>query len=93
MNTFVRIRDSYAAEEGNNDDLVMGLVLFAWLAAQAYFKDSTNIDIRKILIEEQGLLNEENLTPVGIIDDGRKEEVLVDSGDVWTEKGYLSSTL
>ena len=93
MNTFVRIRDSYAAEEGNNDDLVMGLVLFAWLAAQAYFKDSTNIDIRKILIEEQGLLNEENLTPVGFIDDGRKEEVLVDSGDVWTEKGYLSSTL
>ena len=93
MNTFIRIRDSYAAEEGNNDDLVMGLVLFAWLAAQAYFKDSTNIDIRKILIEEQGLSNEENLTPVGIIDDGRKEEVVVDSGDVWTEKGYLSSVL
>lgn len=93
MNTFVRIRDSYAAEEGNNDDLVMGLVLFAWLAAQSYFKDSTNIDIRKVLLEEQGLSNEENLTPVGFIDDGRKEEVLVDSGDVWTEKGYLSSTL
>ena len=93
MNSFVRIRDSYAAEEGNNDDLVMGLVLFAWLAAQSYFKDSTNIDIRKVLIEEQGLSNEENLTPVGIIDDGRKEEVVVDSGDVWTEKGYLSSVL
>jgi hypothetical protein len=93
MNSFVRIRDSYAAEEGNNDDLVMGLVLFAWLAAQSYFKDSTNIDIRKVLIEEQGLSNEENLTPVGIIDDGRKEEVLVDSGDVWSEKGYLSSVL
>ena len=93
MNTFVRIRDSYAAEEGNNDDLVMGLVLFAWLAAQSYFKDSTNIDIRKVLIEEQGLSNEENLTPVGIIDDGRKEEVLVDSGDVWSEKGYLSLSL
>ena len=93
MNTFVRIRDSYAAEEGNNDDLVMGLVLFAWLAAQSYFKDSTNIDIRRVLLEEQGLSNEENLTPVGIIDDGRKEEVLVDSGDVWSEKGYLSSVL
>lgn len=93
MNTFIRIRDSYAAEEGNNDDLVMGLVLFAWLAAQAYFKDSTNIDIRKILLEEQGLSNEENLTPVGIIDDGQKEEVLVDSGDIWSQKGYLSSVL
>ena len=93
MNTFVRIRDSYAAEEGNHDDLVMGLVLFAWLTAQSYFKDSTNIDIRKVLLEEQNMLGEEELTPVGIIDDGRREEVVVDSGDVWTERGYLTSSL
>ena len=93
MNTFVRVRDSYEAEEGNNDDLVMGLVLFAWLTAQSYFKDSTNIDIRKVLLEEQNLLGEEELTPVGIIDDGRKEEVIVDSGDVWTERGYYTSSL
>ncbi len=93
MNTFVRVRDSYEAEEGNNDDLVMGLVLFAWLTAQSYFKDSTNIDIRKVLLEEQNMLGEEELTPVGIIDDGRKEEVIVDSGDVWTERGYYTSSL
>jgi hypothetical protein len=36
LNTFVRIRDSYQAEEGNNDDLAMGLVLFAWLTAQSH---------------------------------------------------------
>jgi hypothetical protein len=93
MNTFVRVRDSYQAEEGNNDDLVMGLVLFSWLTAQSYFKDSTNIDIRKVLLEEQNLLGEEELTPVGIIDDGRKEEVIIDSGDVWTERGYYTSSL
>ena len=93
MNTFVRVRDSYAAEEGNNDDLVMGLVLFGWLTAQSYFKDSTNIDIRKVLLQENNMYAEEDLAPVGIIDDGRKEEITVDSGDVWTEKGYLSSTL
>jgi hypothetical protein len=93
MNTFVRVRDSYQAEEGNNDDLVMGLVLFAWLSAQSYFKDSTNIDIRKVLLEEQNLLGEEELTPVGFIDDGRQEEVIVDSGDVWTERGYPASSL
>ena len=93
MNTFVRVRDSYSAEEGNNDDLVMGLVLFAWLTAQSYFRDATNIDIRRVLLQEQNMLAEEDLVPVGFIDDGRREEVLVDSGDVWTEKGYLSSTL
>ena len=91
LTTFVRVRDSYQAEEGNNDDLAMGLVLFAWLAAQTYFKEATNIDIRRYMLEEQNMLVEEDLAPVGIIDDGRREEVLVDSGDVWTERGYLSS--
>lgn len=94
MNTFVRIRDSYAAEEGHNDDLVMGLVLFAWLTAQSYFKDSTNVDIRQMMLAEQNLLGDEMLTPVGIFDDGLKEEVTIDDGDVWTAPpGYLSSRL
>ena len=93
LNTFVRVKDSYAAEEGNNDDIVMGLVLFAWLTAQSYFKDSTNIDIRKVLLQENNMYAEEDLAPVGIIDDGRKEEVTVDSGDVWSERGYISSRL
>jgi hypothetical protein len=93
LNTFVRIRDSYAAEEGNNDDIVMGLVLFAWLTAQSYFKDSTNIDIRKVLLEESNMLGDEDLAPVGFIDDGLKPEINVDSGDVWSEKGYFSSRL
>jgi hypothetical protein len=92
MNTFTRNRDSYAAEEGNNDDLVMGLVLFSWLTAQSFFKESTNIDIRKLMLAEQNMLSEEELTPVGIFDDGRKEEVIVDGNDHWTEKGYHSST-
>ena len=93
LNTFVRVRDSYAAEEGNNDDIVMGLVLFAWLTAQSYFKDSTNIDIRKVLLEENNMLADEDLAPVGFIDDGLKPEITVDSGDVWSEKGYFSSRL
>ena len=93
LNTFVRVRDSYAAEEGNNDDIVMGLVLFAWLTAQSYFKDSTDIDIRKVLLQENNLYAEEDLAPVGIIDDGRREEVTIDSGDIWSERGYTSSTL
>ena len=93
LNTFVRVRDTYMAEEGNNDDLAMGLVLFAWLTAQSYFKDSTNVDIRKVLLQEENMLGEEELTPFGFIDDGQKEEVLVDNGDVWSERGYPSSTL
>lgn len=84
LNTFVRIRDSYAAEEDSNDDLVMGLVLFSWLAAQSFFKDSTNIDVRKLLLEEQNMLIDENITPVGIFEDGRESHVSIDTNnDAW----------
>jgi hypothetical protein len=93
LNTFVRVRDSYAAEEGSNDDLAMGLVLFAWLTAQSFFKDSTNIDIRQFMLAEQNLLGEEELVPVGIFDDGRKEEVTVAGDDIWSTRDYLSERL
>ena len=94
MNTFSRVRDTYAAEEGNNDDLVMGLVLFAWLTAQTFFKDSTSIDVRKLMLAEQNMLVDEDLAPVGIIDDGKREEITIDreNNDIWTERGYTSST-
>ena len=93
LNTFVRVRDSYAAEEGSNDDLAMGLVLFAWLTAQSFFKDSTNIDIRQFMLAEQNLLGEEELVPVGIFDDGRKEEVTVAGDDIWSTRDYLNERL
>jgi hypothetical protein len=35
---------SYEAESGCNDDLVMGLVIFAWMTDQQYFKDLTDIN-------------------------------------------------
>jgi hypothetical protein len=39
------------------------------------------------------MLVDEDLAPVGIFDDGLKEEITIDSrnGDVWTEKGYTPS--
>jgi hypothetical protein len=83
LNTFVRIRDSYSAEEGHNDDIVMGLVLFAWLTAQSYFKDSTNIDIRKLMLEENNMLIDESMTPFGFVDNGLQEEVFEDGEERW----------
>ena len=62
---------SYEAEEGRNDDLVMCLVFFAWLSQQDYFKELTDIDIRKNLykLNEQAL--EDELVPFGFIDNGK----------------------
>jgi hypothetical protein len=96
MNTFVRVRDSYAAEEGSNDDIVMGLVLFSWLTAQSFFKDSTNIDIRKMMLDEQNMLIDETMTPFGFIENGLQEEVEDDGEDRWhfaDKRGYPMSRL
>ena len=96
LNTFVRDKDSYKAEEGNNDDIVMTLVLFSWLTAQSFFKEITNSDVRQRLLEERNIQMEEELLPIGILDDGLEEEKHFDGEDLWTaakRKGYLSSTL
>jgi hypothetical protein len=96
LNTFVRVRDSYEAEEGNNDDIVMTLVLFAWLTAQKFFKEASNSDIRQRLSEDLNVNIEESITPVGIFDNGIQEEKYFDGEDMWSvvkDRGYNPSTL
>jgi hypothetical protein len=94
--TFSRDKDTYRAEEGNHDDLAMTMVMFSWLAAQSFFKETTNSDIRRRLVEEQNLLIEENLSPVGFMDNGLPPEEVDDGRDRWSfvkDRGYPSSIL
>jgi hypothetical protein len=81
--TFVANKTSFAAEEGANDDLVMTLVLFAWVATQKYFKEIVSHDIRKqIQLENMNQVDEETL-PAPIIEDGLEHSFEVMDGDVW----------
>jgi len=85
LTTFAVKHNSYEAEEGSNDDLAMTLVIFSWLVQQRYFKDLTDLDIRKKLADEQMRALEEDLLPFGIIDDGRDAQTFTDnSGTTWT---------
>ena len=85
LTTFAVKHNSYEAEEGSNDDLAMTLVIFSWLVQQRYFKDLTDLDIRKKLADEQMKALEEDLLPFGIIDDGRDAQTFTDnSGTTWT---------
>jgi hypothetical protein len=43
----------YAAEKGKHDDLVICLILFAWVTMQPFFRDLTDNDIRKKIYEDQ----------------------------------------
>lgn len=54
LSTFVLKKNgSYEADDGANDDLVMCLVLFAWLTTQPFFRDLTDVDIRQRLFQEK----------------------------------------
>ena len=86
LTTFAQRHNSFEAEEGCNDDLVMCLVIFAWLVAQEYFKEMTNNDIRKRIYEEQKNQIDQDMAPFGFISDGLEDmEVFVEkeTGDRW----------
>ena len=63
----------------------MTLVLFAWAAADPFFRDLTNTNIRQALYEQQLKQMEEELTPFGFITGGIEEKVEKEvwGGDVW----------
>lgn len=83
LTTFVAEKNSFAAEEGSNDDLVMSLVIFAWLTTQTYFKEIVSHDIRKqIQLERMNQVDDEGL-PEMIMDDGRQMELELIGGDLW----------
>lgn len=83
FSTFVEKNGLYMADEGYDDDLVMGLVLFGWLTTNQYFTELTDINIRKKLYAEQMSQIEDELTPFGLISNGLEEETFVEGGAVW----------
>ena len=84
--SFVAKKNSFEAEIGYNDDLVMTLVLFGWLSTQPYFKDLSSLDIRKDIYQDTISKLEEEMTPFGFMDDGREEPVPekpLEDGSAW----------
>ncbi len=70
LSTFSRKGISWEAESGNHDDLVMCLVLFAWLSDQQYFKELTNINTLMRLRDKTDDDIEADLLPFGLLDTG-----------------------
>ena len=86
MSTFIRKGQSWQADEGSTDDLMMCLVIFGWLSNQPFFKEMTDTNARQMLYEEQQSLIEQDMAPFGFVDDGipdhEKSEV-DEYGTVW----------
>ena len=85
FSTFILKGQSYEAEEGHTDDLVMCCVLFGWLVQQTYFKELTDDDIRERMYKEQQNQLEQDMAPFGFILDGINDNVEIDEyGTRWT---------
>jgi len=95
LTTFIQKKQSFEADEGFHDDLVMCMVIFAWLVQQEYFKEMTDNDIRQRIYEDQKNQIEQDMSPFGFIttglegDDGFVSDGTVWYGDTQEEVGYM----
>jgi len=83
LSTFIQKSNSFMAEEGKNDDLVSCLVLFAWASTNEYFKEITDDDIRKRLFQEKQENDENDMLPIGFLENGLQEETFIENDKVW----------
>jgi hypothetical protein len=73
LSVFSRKGFSYEAETGEHDDLVMGLVLFAWLSDQQFFKELTDINTLMTLRDRSDEEIENDLVPFGMMSNGQED--------------------
>jgi len=79
LSTFIQKGSSYEADIGSHDDLIMCVVLFAWATNQPFFKDLTDTDFRKKLMEDRERLISDDVLPFGFIDDGSDFEETINN--------------
>ena len=83
LTTFIQQNNSFSAEQGANDDLVMSLVIFSWVTTQQYFKEIVNHDIRKQIQLENMNQMDDDVLPAPIIEDGLEHDFEIMGGDMW----------
>lgn len=85
LKTFSQSKDSFKAEQGNTDDLVMTLVMFGWLIGQKYFREVIGNDIREALQSEILRVENEDILPPIVIDSAlMSQEANSEDKDHWT---------
>jgi hypothetical protein len=85
FSTFVSTKAGYEATDGYHDDLVTTMIIFSWLTTQNYFKDYTNLDMRKKLYEEQIKKIEEEVMPFGFSTTEEADETYADQMNLSNE--------
>lgn len=88
LSTFIHKGNSYEAESGSHDDLVMCIVLLAWATTQTFFKELTDTDFRAKILAEREKMWEDEVLPFAFYDDGQSDENTVNI-NTYDEGGWL----
>jgi hypothetical protein len=83
ISTFEAKGQSFEAHDGNNDDLVMNLVMFGYFITTNEFKDRTNLNIKDFMYQKRIQEIEEDVPPFGFFDDGLEEVYVPEPEDPW----------
>jgi hypothetical protein len=84
LTTFIQKGTTFEAEVGKNDDLVVCLLLFSWLTTNQYFKDLTDIDLRKKLLQEKQEKEEIDVLPFGCSTSAEDDNIIDEKkGVIW----------
>jgi hypothetical protein len=90
LSRFSKKGKSFEAEDGH-DDMVMGLVLFAWMTTDPYFSNLTDVNTLHNLRDSDAHLDD--MIPFGFIIDGSEEdEPIIADGQIWkTTDAWLAN--
>lgn len=88
FSTFIQKNASYEADAGAHDDLVMCLVLFAWSTNQEFFKEITDTNFRKRLLDNRDQMLSDDVLPFGFIDDGGEVENIINNSNMTSQSDF-----
>ena len=81
ISTFEAKGQSYEASDGNNDDLMMNLVMFGYFVSTQFFADMTDINLKQMMFEQKMKDIENDVVPFGFIDDGSAAIAVIENQD------------
>jgi hypothetical protein len=89
ISTFVAKGQSYEASDGNHDDLMMNLVMFGFFISTQIFSDMTDVNIKRMMFEQQMAAIEADMVPFGYFDDGSDAIAEIERQEEMKDKGWM----
>lgn len=90
LSNFISKGNSYEADKGFHDDMVMCLVMMSWYAQTENFSEDMKYTVKEEMFANQIKRLEEELAPFGYIGNGIEEEtnITIENGERWELENF-----